>query len=186
MYSAREDNVVILSSLYADTTGRQITTVGRLCCGDSRLVKRLKCHGSLSRRVYLRITQWFSNNWPHNLPWPDDIPRPAPSPDSPAAQPAATASNVPSGLELNAMGTIADPKAFLKFLGTPPVSPDTLRDVLRYYADGKPKENDRPWCYSDRERVLDALVAAGDKRFARRAERQRKYAVLSAISGLAS
>lgn len=84
------------------------------------------------------------------------------------------------------MGTIANPKAFLKFLGIPPVSLDTLRDVLRYYADGKPKENDRPWRYSDRERVLDALVTAGDKRFARRAERQRKYAVISAKLGLAS
>lgn len=103
MYSAREDNVVILSKLYADTTGRQITTVGRLCCGDSRLVKRLKCHGSLSRRVYLRITQWFSNNWPHNLPWPDDIPRPAPYPDSPAGQVAAAESNMSHGLELNAI-----------------------------------------------------------------------------------
>ncbi len=186
MYSAREDNVVILSRLYADTTGRQITTVGRLCSGDSRLVKRLICHGSLSRRVYIRITQWFSNNWPHNLPWPAEIPRPAPSPDSLAGQAGTAAPNVPPGLELNAVGTIANSKAFLKFLGIPPVSPDTLRDVLRYYADGKPKENDRPWRYSDRERVLDALVAAGDKRFARRVERQRKYTVISAKLGMAS
>ena len=31
--------------------------------------------------------QWFSDNWPHGLDWPSDIPRPDPAPDSPAANP---------------------------------------------------------------------------------------------------
>ena len=29
--------------------------------------------------------QWFSDHWPADAPWPQDIPRPAPTPDSPAA-----------------------------------------------------------------------------------------------------
>ena len=56
-------------------------------------------------------------------------------------------------------------------------------DITRMVNQRKMTDRGR---YSDRERVLDALVTAGDKRFARRAERQRKYAVISAKLGLAS
>ena len=175
MYSTREDNIVALSSLYANATGRQISTVGRLCSGDSRLVKRLERHGSLSRRVYIRITQWFCDNWPSDLTWPVDIPRPTPSPDSPAAQTAAAAPETPPGLELNDQGTIANTKAFLEYLGIPRVSPSTLRDVIRFYGDGKSKELAWPLEQSDAERVMEGLITAA-KRVAKRAKRQQKYA----------
>ena len=36
-----------------------------------------------------RVTEWFSDNWPTDLPWPSDIPRPDPAPDSPSALAAA-------------------------------------------------------------------------------------------------
>ena len=30
-------------------------------------------------RIYCRVIQWFSDNWPADLAWPSDIPRPAPT-----------------------------------------------------------------------------------------------------------
>ena len=47
---------------------------------------------SCTVHTYTRTLQWFSDHWPADLEWPADISRPAPSPDSPAAQAAASIS----------------------------------------------------------------------------------------------
>ena len=49
---------------------------------------------SCTVHTYTRTLQWFSDHWPADLEWPADISRPAPSPDSPAAQAAAEAASI--------------------------------------------------------------------------------------------
>ena len=91
MYSTRESQIIELVQVYADARHLHVSTVGRQCSGDSRLLRRLQGGGAVSPRVHARILQWFSDHWPAGAEWPSDIPRPAPAPDSPAAEAAASA-----------------------------------------------------------------------------------------------
>ena len=50
------------------------------------MYSRLKRGRDVTSRRAERIIQWFSDNWPVDLDWPADIPRPEPAPESPAAR----------------------------------------------------------------------------------------------------
>ena len=41
--------------------------------------KRLRSGMGCTIKTYNRVLQWFSNQWPGGLPWPEDIPRPEPT-----------------------------------------------------------------------------------------------------------
>ena len=79
-----------LIETYASAQRLSTSYVGRLVANDGKLYARLQSGGDTTARNATRIIQWFSDNWPLDLPWPTDIPRPDPSPD-------ATAPATPSG-----------------------------------------------------------------------------------------
>ena len=60
--------------------------IGRL---SGKFFDRLNAGGSCTIATYNRILHWFTDNWPADLAWPSDIPRPEPSPGSPASKEAA-------------------------------------------------------------------------------------------------
>ena len=80
------NNLTRLLNLYATATGRTVSTVGRLVGGRGDVADRARA-GTMTIARAGRITQRLSDNWPEKLPWLADIPRPTPSPDSPAARP---------------------------------------------------------------------------------------------------
>ena len=136
-----------------------------------------------------RIIQWFSDHWPADLAWPHDIPRPDPSPDSPAGEALLAAQAVPDGLALNQRGHIAHVQAFLDALapnGIAPIDRQSYKNVIKLYCDGKPRADKDPRRGTELARVLDGLVQAGDVRFARRIEVRRQAAALAQKFGLAS
>lgn len=193
MYAARETMIIQLMRTYAAATGKKLSTVGRLCSGDSRLIKRLDNHGSLSQRVFHNILLWFSNRWPADLLWPANISRPNPAPNSPAAKVLIASLGIAepdSALtDLNDKGHINDPQKFLEALapaGINPILRDTFDQVIAQYADGRSRANKRPKKGSKAARVLDALVAAGDVRFTKLIERTRHLDDLAQKFGLAS
>lgn len=50
------------------------------------MYQRLRGGHDITTRRAARIVQAASDNWPTDLDWPPEIPRPAPSPDSPVAR----------------------------------------------------------------------------------------------------
>ncbi len=178
-----------------------VTTVGRLCSGDSRLVHRLGRGGSLSQRVFANILQWFSDHWPLDLDWPADIPRPDPVEDSPyikaLAEQAQSLNNSANDSDsapdctpeadlfaLNEQGQIASPRALATSFYASHIQIgldasalidsmlDTYYQVVRQYADDKPRALQAPRAGTQAKRILDVLMAAGDARFAERIERE--------------
>ncbi len=115
--------------------------------------------------TYNRVLQWFSDHWPGELPWPPDIPRPAPSPDSlaAAAGPAAQRATPDPITRLNARGQIANPNALCQSLD---IRRYVYDQVIRHYADGRSRQHKIPRRGCASRRVFDALIAAGDARFA--------------------
>lgn len=183
------------AELFARATGRSITTVSRLATGSGLTVRRLAEGKGITTHRSARVLQWFSDHWPEDLAWPIDIPRPAPSPDSPAAQPPepvadplattlqeielfhqASAAGDPQAAALHdrrmwaaALTLRADGRiASVEALcKAVGVERTTYDDVVRRYADGRGGRQPRS-LNSDTARTLRRLVQSGDVRFASR------------------
>ncbi len=55
-----------------------ISTIGHCAEGDGGLFRRFEQGKDCTTQRAKRIGQWFSDNWPEDLEWPRDIPRPRP------------------------------------------------------------------------------------------------------------
>ena len=218
--------LVRLARIVADARGVSLWRIGHLAAGrGSFFVDIAAGQRSCTVSTYDRVLQWFSDHWPADLEWPSDIPRPDPSPDSPAAEAASISISTPeteitdplaaveaamerqgaamdradwdaaraAGAEVLAAGgvlgddgQIACPEALCLALG---ISRSTYQHVIAQYANGGPREGDEPRRLapsalglprqSTTERMLRALVVAGDARFRTRVERAAQTAELA-------
>ena len=198
-----------LADLMAGSLEISHWTISYRAVGKGDLFARIRQGKGITIATYNRVLQYFSDHWPIDLLWPLDIPRPNPAPDSPAMQALIASLGAPSPdadlnestndsgpRALNARGHIVDPKAFCRGL-SPTITGvddtrliasmlDTYYQVIAQYADGRPRADKYPRKRSNAARVLDALVAAGDTRFAVRAAREQELAALAQKFGLAS
>lgn len=77
--------LIELIDSYAEATNVAPATVSLRSAASGGLYRRLRDGHSITVRRAERIIQWLSDHWPADLPWPDGIDRPSPSPESPAA-----------------------------------------------------------------------------------------------------
>ncbi len=76
--------ILKLAKLYGDHCGLAPATVSTYAANDGKLFKKLaEGRASCTLKRVERLVQWFSENWPEDLEWPADAPRPAPSNQSP-------------------------------------------------------------------------------------------------------
>ena len=59
--------------------GRSEATLSNKCMGHARFFSRLRKGLGCSVTSYNKMMQWLSDNWPEDLEWPADIPRPKPT-----------------------------------------------------------------------------------------------------------
>ncbi len=71
------DRLVALLDLFAEHTGRSVSTVSRHATGSGDTVARLRRGGTITTRRLDRAIRFLSDNWPDSVAWPADIPRPA-------------------------------------------------------------------------------------------------------------
>lgn len=192
------NHLIDLAGAYARAKGLRVTTVARQCAGQARLFDRLSDGATITSARATRIVQYFSDNWPAGLDWPAGIERPAPSrnpdvsplsgaaPDDPLAAVRAAREEIVYltgaddidwnrvrrleeeimriAMTLRKDGRIASPDALCLALGS---ARHVYDDVVRRYADGRPGSVPRD-PRSETGRMLAALVASGDVRFAAR------------------
>lgn len=74
------DTLIRLAQLYTAHTGLTLSTVSSYSANDGKWLPRIESGeaGCTVRRLQ-RVTRWFSDNWPADLAWPRDIPRPSKS-----------------------------------------------------------------------------------------------------------
>lgn len=70
------DHIVRLANLYADATGSTPGGVSARVFDDSKKVAAIVGGADITIGRYNRAMKWFSENWPQDVTWPDDIPRP--------------------------------------------------------------------------------------------------------------
>lgn len=70
------NHLVRLSRLYAGHLGLSLATVSTYAQNDGKFFDRIVRTGNVTHRVANRLARWFHENWPADLEWPADIPRP--------------------------------------------------------------------------------------------------------------
>ena len=80
------ESITHLIHAYGAATGLTSRTVSTYAAGSGDFCDRLERGHDLTTRRAAKVTQWLSDNWPADLAWPPDIPRPLPSADSPASR----------------------------------------------------------------------------------------------------
>ena len=71
--------LVALCDLFAEVTGRSVSTVSRRATGSGDTIARLRRGCAITTRRAERAFQFLSEHWPEPVEWPAHIPRPTPS-----------------------------------------------------------------------------------------------------------
>lgn len=72
--------LVRLGLALAADRGRTLSTISTYAAGDGKFLPKLQAGdvGCTPRRAD-RVIQWFSDNWPEDLEWAGQMPRPKPT-----------------------------------------------------------------------------------------------------------
>ena len=76
---ASVDHIISLAERYGSALSVPASTVSSRVFDDSKKLTAIRDAGAdLTLTRYSGALRWFSENWPADLAWPDDVPRPAP------------------------------------------------------------------------------------------------------------
>jgi len=71
------DHLLTLARLYTAHHGISLRQLGRRALqGNHKFFPRLEAGDGVNTKSIERAHLWLAENWPKDLPWPDDIPRP--------------------------------------------------------------------------------------------------------------
>ena len=77
MESDLKRHLLDCAAVFAASRSLEMVTVARLAAGDWRFFERIEGGASFTARKYDSIMAWFSANWPAELDWPTEVPRPS-------------------------------------------------------------------------------------------------------------
>jgi len=70
------DKIIKLAEAFANHSGLKLSTVSTYAANDGKWLDGLKGTASCTLRKAAVVIRWFHTNWPEDLEWPSDIPRP--------------------------------------------------------------------------------------------------------------
>lgn len=76
MDAMNKNDLVKLGEAYANHLGLELSTVSTYAANDGKWLAGLKKNTSCTLRKASVVIGWFSDHWPADLEWPNDIPRP--------------------------------------------------------------------------------------------------------------
>lgn len=76
MPNVTEEKIVVLGSALAKARGLSEARIANLAGRDGGFFARLRNGKSCRLDTAKRMLQFFSDNWPEGLPWPDCVERP--------------------------------------------------------------------------------------------------------------
>lgn len=78
--------LLTLANAYAASTGKSVSRLATIVAGSGIFFDRIEAGASCTVDTYLRAKQWFRDNWPVDLAWPDGVDRPGIMPEIQAAE----------------------------------------------------------------------------------------------------
>lgn len=77
MEQTLKNQIAALAEAYRQHKGLSLSRVSFLVRGDGQFLGKLKlAERTFTIRTFDHCLAWFSANWPEDLEWPSDIPRP--------------------------------------------------------------------------------------------------------------
>ena len=73
------DALLSIASTYEGATGLSASRVSTIVFNDGKILDRLRTGADITVGRAERAIQWFSDNWPAELTWPQGVPRPKPA-----------------------------------------------------------------------------------------------------------
>lgn len=70
------EHIIKLAETYGKHRSLELSTVSTYAENDGKWLPRLKAGSGCTLRRAARVLNWFSANWPADLEWPREIPRP--------------------------------------------------------------------------------------------------------------
>jgi len=71
------DQLLTVARIYTAQNGISLRQLGRRALqGNHKFFARLESGDGVNTKSIERAGRWLAENWPRDLPWPDDIPRP--------------------------------------------------------------------------------------------------------------
>lgn len=70
------DQLILVFETYCRATGRSEARVSTQVLSGGKRILQIKDGGDIGTIGFERAMQWFSNHWPDNAKWPEDIDRP--------------------------------------------------------------------------------------------------------------
>lgn len=80
------NHLLMLAEAYGAGRSLSASRVSTLVFNDGKVIDRLAAGADITVGRLERAMQWFSDNWPDDLAWPDGIARPARKPAIAAAE----------------------------------------------------------------------------------------------------
>lgn len=74
------DSFLNVAKRYAELERVPLSTVSSRALNDGKKLAALEFGADINVKRMERALQWFSNNWPSDGTWPDDVARPERSP----------------------------------------------------------------------------------------------------------
>ncbi|MDF3420188.1 hypothetical protein HKX23_17705 [Sulfitobacter sp. KE29] len=68
--------------MYSCHSGLSLATVSTYAANDGKFFRRLDEGAGCTLKTAERVVEWFAANWPDDLEWPRDIPRPSKKKDA--------------------------------------------------------------------------------------------------------
>lgn len=69
-------DLLTVAQAYSDATGRSLARIATLIHDQGAFFKKLHAGGSCTMETFDKAMLWFSERWPAETAWPDEIPRP--------------------------------------------------------------------------------------------------------------
>lgn len=69
-------SLIKLAETWASHNALMLSTVSTYAANDGKFFGKLKLGSGCTLKTAARISQWFSDNWPEDLEWPEGIQRP--------------------------------------------------------------------------------------------------------------
>lgn len=73
------EQLLTVARAYGAAGDLDLSTVSWRCMGDTKKLGAIERGADIQVRRLERTMRWFSDNWPADLTWPGDVPRPSQS-----------------------------------------------------------------------------------------------------------
>jgi hypothetical protein len=75
------NQIISLAETLAATRRISVARISTLCANDGKFIEKLRSGSCCSVDRYLLVKQWFFDNWPADLDWPNGVHLPDILPD---------------------------------------------------------------------------------------------------------